>query len=112
MRKILVLAVLVCLSTAANARVMSGRELKEWVPKYESVHGHPPGVEAGLLMGYVLGILDTGVATGVICPPPTRFRQTTDVVVKYLQAHPDQLGQPAREVALAALMSAYPCGKP
>lgn len=68
---------------------------------------------------YVLGAADAFasalVASGrpqAFCPPRgTTNAQMTDVSVTYLRNHPEEAGSNGALVVLAALQSAYPCGR-
>jgi len=65
--------------------------------------------------GYVIGVADTYKALGaslVVCLPRNATEgQVGDVVLKYLDDHPEERHHKAATLALTALTLAFPCSK-
>jgi len=61
-------------------------------------------------INYVIGVTDALSLLGAICTPEhSTARQAIDVVVKYLQAHPEQRPLSAAMQVRGALQEAFPC---
>lgn len=82
----------------------------------------PAGREAAMYcLGYVRGITRFVVISQLLkpgsqmfCPPPQgiRTRDAVDVVVDYLEDHPERLSAQKVTLAAAAFMRAWPCTPP
>ena len=67
-------------------------------------------VPAGVFMGYVQGVFDANSAGLCGTPQALSVGNMSQLVSKYLNAHPAELQKPASEAVLKALRDAYPCG--
>ena len=72
--------------------------------------------DAGFCMGYLGGIVDAmmgqppGILGRTACfPEHVTAGQTRDVVMRYLEQHPDARHYSAASIAATALMEAFPC---
>lgn len=68
----------------------------------------------GYCRGVVEAVMEIGNAQAVshVCvPKEVGSRHAVQVVVKYLDAHPDELSKPFGVLAAAALHDAWPCTK-
>jgi hypothetical protein len=65
-------------------------------------------------IGYVKGVVDLALATGLICAQPTADisgRQLFAVVSKYVLENPARWSRPARQLVLEAVIPMVPCSK-
>jgi hypothetical protein len=81
-------------------------------------------VSDGLCSGYIIGVFDSHAAylallpygaINLFCPPQgAAAGQVRDIVVRYLETHPETLQYTAASEIIVALMDAFPCasGKP
>jgi hypothetical protein len=73
--------------------------------------------QAGLCGGFIIGVSDgttanAGDAGTSFCEPVKATRGLLrDIVVKWLDAHPDDRARPAAESVTRALKEAFPCPK-
>ena len=111
MRSAVVLAIAPALiSPRASAEFYTGNKLYEYCKAAESFGG-------GVCGGYVVGVLAgvefvEGATKGVqtICIPDSATAgQVRDVVVRYLDAHPEKRHLHAGGLVWAALSAAFPC---
>jgi hypothetical protein len=66
-----------------------------------------------LCIGMSTAYFDMMLATGYRCAMPAGDREKVrDVVLKYLTDNPDKRGQPASELAIASLKTAFQCVEP
>jgi hypothetical protein len=66
-----------------------------------------------LCIGMSTAYFDMMLATGYRCAAPAVDREKVrDVVLKYLTDNPDKRGQPASELAIASLKTAFQCVEP
>ncbi|WP_318183106.1 Rap1a/Tai family immunity protein [Pseudomonas fluorescens] len=73
--------------------------------------------ESGLCIGFVQGVRQTLSAYADLLPKEQRIcvpravnnKESVGVVVKYLEAHPNQLKQPEVALAIQAHREAFPC---
>lgn len=67
----------------------------------------------GLCTGYIRGVVDVELAIELkaFCFPAHRItiKQTTDLVVQYLNANPEGRQLPAPEIIAAAIAQSFPC---
>jgi Rap1a immunity proteins len=64
----------------------------------------------GYCLGFVVGVGNSSNSSGGNCPPKGVTRdQAKDVVVRYLQAHPEIRHYPATVLTQTALAEAFPC---
>jgi hypothetical protein len=65
---------------------------------------------SGYCAGYTTGIADTLARTGHICVlPGVKRSEFRDIVVTYMNGHPDDLHSPAAYLARVALEHEFPC---
>jgi hypothetical protein len=90
--------------SGAHAGFIDGNRLQQW-----SRGGDSAG--AGLFMGYVSGIADTG--DGLLFCPGIRVvvGQLTAVVEKYLENNPEKWDYEAAPLVIRAMQQAFPCEK-
>jgi hypothetical protein len=90
--------------SGAHAGFIDGNRLQQWSRGDDSAG-------AGLFMGYVVGVADTG--DGVLfCPGiGVIVGQLTAVVAKYLENNPEQWDHEAMPLVTRALLQAFPCEK-
>lgn len=69
----------------------------------------PDNPKSFYCLGYVSGVVET--PSDIICLPQQGIEggQLRDVVVKYLEAHPEMRRLPAAMLVQVALASAFPC---
>jgi hypothetical protein len=80
-------------------------------------NSHSSQGRLGVLEGYCGGVIDTFVWVGSSLPPDSRFcppksvteTQAEAVVLKYLDAHPEQLHMNFKWLVIEALRGAWPC---
>ena len=81
-----------------------------WLQKNLRVEMVNNKVETAFSYGYVAGVAETLQGVGLICgvqhSTPREFAQ---VIEKYLSDHPTMLHQHRGDVAMFALVDAYPC---
>ncbi|VVO43605.1 hypothetical protein PS914_06546 [Pseudomonas fluorescens] len=73
--------------------------------------------ESGLCIGFVQGVRQTLTAYADLLPKEQRIcvpravnnKESVGVVVRYLEAHPNQLKQPEVALAIQAHREAFPC---
>jgi len=68
-------------------------------------------LDAGIALGYVIGVADTISGTSYCVPPKAPANQLLAVVYKYLQEHPAEWSMSGDQVVAAALSQAFPCPK-
>ena len=108
-------------TSAQDARLETGSQLLRFCRSAITAgdgtvpSGDTWGVEAGLCMGYLLGIgqmyevaVNRGMAS-VFCPPITDLFQLLRIVVQYLENNPARLHMAASGLVLSAYESAFPC---
>lgn len=87
----------------ANAAFYTGNELHEKCAE----------TTPWFCMGFIAGVIDhsTGSLTRVIClPTGVTIGQVMDVVVNYLDDHPERRHRAAEEIVVDAGYQAFPCG--
>ena len=103
------------ISGAAEESSLSGKDLRQHCEAV--LQGHAPqSFEAGVCVGtlqtlrYIQPLLDPKYGKADYClPPGLPSEQEAQVVVTYLQSHPERLQEEGRTVALDALHQAFPC---
>ena len=103
------------MSGAAEESSLSGKDLRQYCEAV--LQGHAPqSFEAGIWVGtlqtlrYIQPLLDPRYGKADYClPPGLPSEQEAQVVVTYLQSHPERLQEEGRTVALDALHQAFPC---
>ena len=113
MRLVAVVLVVATMSSRAEAvKTLSGNELKkscevigrESKPRYWG--------STGFCFGYVGGVMHMMESVRSGCPPRgVTFRQASDVVMKWMNDHPEKLHLGGRVVVTHALGEAWPCKK-
>jgi Rap1a immunity proteins len=64
----------------------------------------------GTCFGFVSGLFEVADELHLVCVPMTATpRQIRDVVLRFLERHPDNRHESARGLVLAAIQTAYPC---
>jgi hypothetical protein len=115
--RIIIIAVLLSLSVPGWAAFRTGNTLMELVPGYKKVSGTGAAgatdyMSATDLRSYVTGVYDGLEGFNVFCSPNnTSTRQITNIVILYLENHPEQWDWPANEIIAAALKEAFPCSQ-
>jgi Rap1a immunity proteins len=112
----LVLVFLVGAPVPGEPGVMDGNKLKEGLDNFEKMSRHTATNEEVFAhlgaQGYVAGVADSYEVLGVVCvPSKVTLGQLQDVVLKYLDAHPEGRHNIAASLVLKALTEAFPCGK-
>ena len=102
-----VMLVALLASAQANANFFNGTHLNEWIQDMEKPDGGR--FNAGLLSGYVAGIVDLGEGALFCLPPGATSGQYRAVVVKYVKNNPEQWDRPASALVVEALQKACPC---
>jgi hypothetical protein len=113
----LFLGVLLFLSLAPLSKSAERFDGNALLAQCKNVDSHPESYEAGLCSGYVSGVHFGHSFTAVMyklkssycMPKDVTFDQTSLVVLKYLNEHPESLHLPAHELVLASLIRAFPC---
>jgi len=68
----------------------------------------------GFCLGYAAGLADAvyfNLLSGVCIPNEVQLNQVRDVVIAYLDAHPETRHEPAYYLGRQALIAAWPCPK-
>jgi hypothetical protein len=88
---------------------MSGKELLPMAREYVAVNDGlgEPSYRSGFYAGYVRSAFERGNGSA-FCGPPCAC-DSAEAVAAYLEAHPDALERPARELVDAALASRFAC---
>lgn len=60
-------------------------------------------------LGFIAGVQAVNEGTKVCTPEGVTYAQTEDVVVKYLQDHPERLHESSARLVADALSGAWPC---
>jgi hypothetical protein len=98
-----------------HAGLYNGNNLVPLMREYEKADRNDKTtiyVSAGNFMGYVTGIYDVLEASGIVCSVDGVNRgQISSVVVKYLNDNAKRWGEPAANLVLDALRTAFPCKK-
>jgi hypothetical protein len=71
-------------------------------------------LQAGLAMGFVSGASSVASHLGAICPPGggASALQMAAIVKQYIEAHPEKWQLPADQLAVQAMVQAFPCPMP
>jgi hypothetical protein len=98
-----------------HAGLYNGNSLVPLMREYEKADRNDKTtiyVSAGNFMGYVTGVYDVLEASGIVCSIDGINRgQISSVVVKYLNDNAKRWGEPAANLVLDALRTAFPCKK-
>jgi hypothetical protein len=98
-----------------HAGLYNGNNLVPLMREYEKADRNDKTtiyVSAGNFMGYVTGVYDVLEASGIVCSVDGVNRgQISSVVVKYLNDNTKRWGEPAANLVLDALRTAFPCKK-
>ena len=116
MKKLFVLALLLVISSTANASFMSGNNLMERYRSYKEYNAGNPSEEDLMLgmmyLGYVAGASDVLDNLEMICKPKgMTVGQAAQIVGKYLDDNPQELHISAGTLVFKALSEHYPCKK-
>lgn len=84
-----------------TALALTGNELKGYL-------GNDVGLNKGIAYGYMEGVIDAR-AREICLPNGVSKGQMIDIVVNYLNAHPEVLHQPADDIVFFAITKAWPC---
>ena len=83
-----------------SAQALTGNELRRYTGG-----GH---FERGVSHGYIEGVFDA--RQGAFCPPPGITKgQAVDIVVNYLNGHPEILHHRADQIVVRAFRAVWPC---
>jgi hypothetical protein len=117
MKKLIIMfsTVFVLIGLPVHAGFYNGNNLVPLMREYEKADRKDSTaifVSAGNFMGYVTGVYDVLEASGIVCSVDGINRgQVFSVVVKYLNSNPKRWGEPAANLVLDALRTAFPCKK-
>ena len=127
--------VLAVCGLVSNARAFDGKALLGYCQtaiQFEGIPEDRPPTETELedlmkktlCVGYLMGAIDdtstlqgafeeAGMQDGIFCLPEggAEFNQAVPLVVKYLEAHPDDLHYRADSAVQLALREAFPCAE-
>jgi len=113
MKRVLMFVVLALCGTPTFAEFWAGNDLVNLMRDYEKAASGDKITDyshATEFRGFVLGVHDSHEGRGEFCSPPKgTVGQIGAVVVKYLNAHPEQWSEPAHTLVLRALKEAFPC---
>lgn len=115
MKKLLFATVMIFSIQFASAQFLDGNDLVKLMRDYEKAERSEKPVEfmnATEFRGFVLGVHDALEAEKVLCSNDrTTKRQVGLIVVKYMNANPEQWSNSAFSLVSTALISAFPCKK-
>jgi hypothetical protein len=114
MRKISVaLATVAMCIVSTNVFAATGEELLRGLQAADNPYTRH-SFEAGLAMGFVSGASSVAVHLGAICPygGDISALQMAAIVRNYIEAHPEKWQLPADELAVQAMVKAFPCSAP
>jgi Rap1a immunity proteins len=108
-------AVLVLFAGQANAEIITGNDLVEYMreqDKHNMGHPNPEYFSVGFYSGFVAGAFDAYDSAGMLCyTDQVALGQAEAIVSRYLKANPDKWNLPAVDLIQDALQSAFPCAK-
>ncbi|QLX92059.1 hypothetical protein HV221_02270 [Citrobacter freundii] len=113
MKKTLLVIMLALLSHTARAE-MDGNKLYETALAYERVQDSrgrgADTLQAGVFMGYVMGVSEYGQVVKTLCYPNNFINsQAFDLVLNYLKSKPEKRTDPSLLIVINALKSAFAC---
>lgn len=119
MKKVLGILLVAAVLPALPARAVDGHELYKWGREWKQSDTQNPR-DAGSFMGYVHGFIDLHrdlsdpaiamLKTPLFClPNRAQPDQALDVVMRYLEAHPEKLRFTGSSLVSVALWEAFPC---
>jgi hypothetical protein len=108
------MAIALAVPGVARAQFVDGNTLKGLGDAFERVEQSrmkgTDDVDSARYLGYMQGVVDALVGYGDLClPKGTKARQAAAIVRKFLNDHPEQLGQPGGVIISAALKPVWPC---
>jgi hypothetical protein len=111
---IALVAVLVTTGAAAQSgNYITGNKLHEWAEDAAKRPDISSYLARAHLHGYVMGVHDASRENSLFCiPDRVQAGQLTDVVIRYLAAHPEVRHEDADRLVFTALALAWPCPKP
>jgi hypothetical protein len=98
----------VMLASPVHAEFVTGNELYQWGKEFKR-SDTTSWIEAGAYMGYIQAISDAFDDVMFCLPGNATVGQSSDVVMRYLEAHPEKRHYTADSLAGAALSEAFPC---
>ena len=104
---------------ATPARAVDGNELYKWGRQWNQGAAQNPR-DAGSFVGYIQGLIDLHtdlsdpeigiIKNRVFClPDSAKLDHAFDVVIRYLEAHPEKHDFTGSSLVAAALWEAFPC---
>jgi hypothetical protein len=108
-------AILALLSSApVHAQFFNGNNLMEFLREKKLVESENPGsnpYRAGMYPGYVVGVYEALVITGLVCTENKEITigQISSIIEKHLEENPARWSEPAFTLATEALVAALPC---
>ena len=116
MRTAIALLVMLLVGAPVRGGFYDGNELKVGLELFRSMASQrlklTEHIEGGKALGYVLGVADSASWESVACAPANvTAGQLADVVLKYLQDHPEERHKAAVGLVATALINAFPCPK-
>lgn len=109
-------------SLFAEETYTTGNQLKPACAAHTAVTPPDRGeaLKAGVCIGFIDGWLQLAmmlkpplVSQELFCPPKgVTNQQVIDIVVKYMNDHPEKLHQPAAQILYDAISDSFPCSKP
>lgn len=107
-----ILATLFCVSAFAFTGNELLANLKEDKKPFDNSTTATSAYKRGIGLGFVMGSFDFAEATGVFCPPTGVTKgQATDIVIAFLEKHPEVRHLSAGAIVYVALKESFPCKK-
>jgi len=109
--KIIIGALLISISSIANAGYTDGNELQRWLSNSETAEdfSYEKAYGTGIFRGYVSGVVDVGDGRLFCTGKGVTRGQYTAVVIKYIKENPEQWNLSASELVINGLKKAFPC---
>jgi hypothetical protein len=111
MKRLICLCVAVIVLGAVPAGAMTGNELRNDAHKGGESFSFIHGFIEGTISGFGLCALASTNKNPFCFPKGVTQGQTINVVLKYLDDHPEELHEPASILILKAVKTAWPCKK-
>jgi len=106
MRRNILTTVLVAVSMPVHAAFVTGTQLKQ---NLDEARNNSSFNAMTMGMGYVSGVFDMVEFSQVCITQKLSAREAMQIVHRYLNAHRDQLEQPASTLVVKALSEEFPC---
>jgi hypothetical protein len=96
-------------SGAAEAYFFDGNKLSDWCKSWRSSATGYLNVKSAQCGAYITGVLDTLHDRTFCLPQQVAAAHAIDVVIRYLQDHPEKYHLPASGLVVDALTEKFPC---